>query len=110
MTRMLNGSIVMAVGTALRLRNVRFSADPGQLSVGALPGASHGPGQIQVGPKLEQLRALQLLLLVGDVGGLQQDELVGLLAVTKHGEVEVRPGRAVQVPRQLVAPAGGPVE
>jgi hypothetical protein len=30
--------------------------------------------------------------------------------VAGHGEVEVRPGRAVQLPGQLVAPVGGPVE
>jgi len=102
--RTLDGSIVTAVGTGLRLRHVRSGADPGQLEVRALPGGPHGPGQVPLGPRLEQLRALQPLLVVGDVGSLQQDELVGLLAVTRDGEVEVRPRRAVQVPGQLVAP------
>ena len=93
MVRSLCAPVVMAVGTALRLRHVRSGTDQGQLGVGALPGGPHGPGQVQLGSQQQQqLRALEPLLVVGDVGGLQQHQPRSLYAVTRHGAVEVRAG------------------
>ena len=92
MARSLYAPVVVAVVTALRLRHVRSGIDPGQLGVGARPGGPHGSGQVVLGPQLRQLRALEPLLLVRDVGGLQQNQLGSPYAVTRHGKVEVRAG------------------